>query len=73
VVHSKQRRGNEDEIKEEYMDELLDDAHMEEKAIREDRDETKKRQSGMTTNEAKLLKHILKTTGSTQPGSARLQ
>ena len=55
------------------MDDLLDDAHKDKKAIREDSDETKKRQSVMTTNEAKLLKHILKTTGSTQPGSARLQ
>ena len=48
--HLKQMRGNEEEMKKEEMDKLQKDAHKKEKMIRKERDKTKKRQSGMTTN-----------------------
>ena len=41
--HLKQKRGNKEEMKKEEVDKLLKDVHEEEKAIREDRDKTKKR------------------------------
>ena len=48
--HLKQRRGNDKEMKKEEMDKLLKDVHKEEKAIKEERDEIKKRHSVMTIN-----------------------
>ena len=48
--HSKQQRGNDEEMKKEEMDDLLKDAHEEEKAIRKDKVKTKEIRSIITTD-----------------------
>ena len=48
--HLKQQRGNNEETKKKEIDDLLKDAHEEEKKIRKDTVKTKERQSVMTTD-----------------------
>ena len=48
--HLKQQRVNNEEVKEEEMDDLLKDAHKEEKEIRKDKVKTKERRSVMATD-----------------------
>ena len=48
--HLKKRRGNSEEMKKEELDDLLEDTHEKEKAIRKDKDKAKERRSIMTTD-----------------------
>ena len=50
LAHLKQQRGNSEETEKEEMDELLKDAHEEEKEVRKVKAKTKERRSVMNTD-----------------------